>query len=331
MAELEPAYLLTGTDRPKVERALRRLRDRIGDDATELLSAHETSGADAVGACNALGLFATERRLVVVEHADAWKKPDIDAVVAYLAAPAETTVLALVADQVKPDAPLALAVADAGSVLAYELPKRGSKADLPGWVAKQLAALGATAVPAVPRLVVELVGDDLTELSAEVEKLAVWAAGDTITERDVELLVAPRAELPPFALTDAWGRRDLGGVLEAAERLLDRAGGSATAELSRVVALLTSHVERVAECQALAAEGVTTKQAAEKMKKNRYYVEKLYQQAGSFTADELRGAIVRLARLDRDLKGGSRLGGELEFARGLLDATRPAERAAAAG
>ncbi len=32
--ELKPVYLLTGSDRPKIVRALRRLRDRIGDDAT---------------------------------------------------------------------------------------------------------------------------------------------------------------------------------------------------------------------------------------------------------------------------------------------------------
>ena len=58
MAELLSVYLITGTDRPKVTRALRRLRDRVGEDATEHLSAHEASGEDVVAACNALGLFA---------------------------------------------------------------------------------------------------------------------------------------------------------------------------------------------------------------------------------------------------------------------------------
>ena len=37
--ELKAAYLLTGSDRPKIERALHRLRDRFGEDSVERLSA----------------------------------------------------------------------------------------------------------------------------------------------------------------------------------------------------------------------------------------------------------------------------------------------------
>jgi DNA polymerase III delta subunit len=65
------------------------------------------------------------------------------------------------------------------------------------------------------------------------------------------------------------------------------------------------------------------------MRKSRFYVEKLYEQASNFTPDELRDAIVRLAQLDHALKGGSRLAGELEFDRALVDLTRPRERATA--
>ena len=56
--ELKPAYLIAGTDRPKIDRAVERLRARYAVDAVELHSAGELSGADAVFACNALGLFA---------------------------------------------------------------------------------------------------------------------------------------------------------------------------------------------------------------------------------------------------------------------------------
>jgi DNA polymerase-3 subunit delta len=327
VAELKPAYLLTGTDRPKVVRAVRRLRERIGDEATEVLTAHEVGGADVAAACNALGLFASERRLVVVEHVEAWKQPEHAPVIEYLAAPSPETLLALVGEGLKADAPLAKAVAKVGDVLVYDLPKRGSRADLPGWVGRQFAAQGVRVEPAVCRLLVELVGDDLEELAGEVEKLSAWAGGEGIGEREVELLVAPRGEVAPFALTDAWGRRDVGAALAASEQLLARAGVPPRDALPRIVGVLTSHVERVAECQALAAEGIPARQAAEQMKKSRFYVEKLYEQAGNFTPDELRDAIVRLAELDLALKGGSRLAGELEFSRALVDMTRSREPA----
>ncbi len=43
----EPAYLLTGSDRPKIERALRRLRERFAEDGIERLSARDATGDDA--------------------------------------------------------------------------------------------------------------------------------------------------------------------------------------------------------------------------------------------------------------------------------------------
>src|SRR3954467_492559 len=94
--DLKPVYLLTGTDRPKIAIALQRLRERIGEEATEHLHAGEAAGEDAVAACNALGLFGGEARLVVVDGVESWRAADVKELEAYLAAPAPTTVLALV-------------------------------------------------------------------------------------------------------------------------------------------------------------------------------------------------------------------------------------------
>src|SRR5437660_11788417 len=83
-SELKPVYLITGSDRPKVARAVRRLRDRLGVDAAELLSATVTSGEATVAACNSLGLFTEEARLVVVEDVERWRVDDAKEVAAYL-------------------------------------------------------------------------------------------------------------------------------------------------------------------------------------------------------------------------------------------------------
>ena len=325
MAELSSVYLITGTDRPKVVRALRRLRDRVGDEATELLSAHETSGDDAVAACNALGLFTVERRLVVVEDVERWKAADLKTLDDYLRGPAPTTVLVLVGNEVKRDSALAKAAAKAGEVLVYDLPKRGRKADLPRWVEAQLRERGVLIDPDAARALVELVGENAHELAGEVDKLATWAEGERIGEREVAAFVPARAEAPPFDLTDAWGSRDVAGVLASSERIVERSGDATRDVLLRVAGLMTSHVGRVRDCRRLDAEGVPPAAAAERLKRNRYYVQKLYEQAGHFSEDELDDAIVRLARLDLALKGGSKLPGELEFTRALIDVTRGVE------
>ncbi len=325
--ELKPVYLLVGSDRPKVERALRRLRSRFDPDAVELHSATDASGEDVVASANAMGLFASDGRLIVVDGVDAWKAPDAKAIAEYLASPAPGTVLALSAAELKRDAALAKACAKAGEVLHWDVTKR----DLPRWVAEQFKLSGVDADTDACRALVELVGEDLNELASEVDKLATWSEGDAITEREVEDLVPPRAETSAFVLTDAWGARDVRRVLDACEALLERSGDPHSRTIPRVVGLLGGHVARVRACQALDAEGLRPKDAAARLKIHPFAAEKAYGHARNFGVDELRDVTLRLARLDVALKGGSRLAPELELERALVDITRRAEAGGRAG
>jgi DNA polymerase-3 subunit delta len=261
---------------------------------------------------------------VIVDSVDRWKAPDVKAVEEYLKRPAPTTVLALVGDEVKRDSALAKAVAKSGEVLIYDLPTRGrsNKADLPKWVEQQFTERGVHIDRDAARALVELVGENADELLTEVDKLTTWAAGERIGEREVADLVPARAEIPPFDLTDAWGRRDVAAVLAASERLVERSGDAPRDVLLRTAGLLTNHIGRVRECQGLDAEGVPPGAGAERLKRNRFYVQKLYEQARNFSSEELGDAVVRLAELDWALKGGSKLPGELVFARTLVEITR---------
>jgi DNA polymerase-3 subunit delta len=319
--ELKPVYLITGGDRPKIQRALRRLRDRIGEEATELLSADEADGDDAVAACNSLGLLGGDGRLVIVEEVDKWKAADAKALAAYLASPAPGTVLALVAAELKKDSALAKACAKAGDVLVYDVPKRR----LGEWVTKQFADRGVSVDPEAARLLIEVVGEDPEELASEVDKISTWSAGEPIGTREIELLAAGCAEVPGYELTDAWGRRDLVAALASCQRLLERSGDPVSRTVPMLIGMLVAHVGRVRDCQAFAAEGLTAREAAARLKRHPFYVEKLYAQARNFGADELRDAVVRLAELDHAVKGGSRLAVDLELERALIDITRPRE------
>jgi len=324
-SELKPVYLITGGDRPKIQRALRRLRDRIGDDATELLSAHEASAYDAVAACNSLGLLGGVGRLVVVEEVDRWKAADAKVIAAYLASPAPDTVLALVAAELKKDSALAKACAKAGDILAYDVPKRR----LPEWVAKQFSDRGVSVDPEAARLLVEVVGEDPEELASEVDKIATWAGDEPVGTREIELLASGSAEVPGYELTDAWGRRDLAAALASCQTLLERSGDPVSRTVPMLIGMLVAHVGRVRDCQAFAEEGLTAREAASRLKRHPFYVEKLYAQARNYGPDELRDAVVRLAELDHAVKGGSRLAVDLELERALIEITRPREPAAA--
>jgi DNA polymerase III delta subunit len=319
--ELKSAYLLTGSDRPKIDRALHRLRERFGEDSVERLSAREATGDDAVAACNAMGLFGTGGRLVLVDEVERWKAADAKAVADYLAAPAPGTVLALVAHELRKDSPLAKACAKGGQVLVYEVSKR----ELPKWVAEQFARHGARATAEACRALVELVGENPHDLATEIDKLSLYAGEDEIGEDEVELLVAARADVPPFVLTDAWGRREVAGVLAACESILERSTRSG--EILMLVGRLAAHVRRVQSCQRLDAEGIRARDAAVQLKMHPFATEKAFGQARNYSVDELRDALARLADLDLALKGGSRLPAELELQRTLVAITRRDEPA----
>ena len=322
---LKPVYLLTGSERPKIETAVARLRRHFEPEATELVSAQELSGREAAALCNAGSLFG-DARLVLVEGVDGrrnsegrlsngWKAADVKAIEEYLASPAPGTVLALVAEEVKKDAPLAKACAKVGEVLTYDVAKR--KVD--AWVAERLKQAGVQAEPDAVSALVQLVGEDFHQLANEIDKLALWAADEPVGEREVELLVAAVAETPTFALTDAWAQRDPGRALGASETIFEREGRPRRETAPRLAGALGNHLAFMRRCQRLAAEGVRARDAASSLKRHPFYVEKVFGQAAGFGEDELRAAVVRLAALDHALKGGSKLAPDLELQRALVE------------
>ena len=254
--------------------------------------------------------------------ANGWKVADVKAIEEYLASPAPGTVLALVAEELKKDAPLTKACAKAGDVLAFEVAKR----NVASWVAERFKQAGARAEPDACAALVHLVGEDFHQLANEIDKLALWAGDEPIGQNEVELLVAAVAETPTFALTDAWAQRDGGRTLAASETIFEREGRPRRDTAPRMAGALSNHLSFMRRCQQLAAEGVRPRDAASTLKRHPFYVEKVFAQAANFSEDELRDAVVRLAGLDHALKGGSKLAPDLELQRALIDLSAPARR-----
>lgn len=321
-------YLLTGGDRPKIELALARLRGHFAPEAIEVVSALDTSGEAVVSLCNAGSLFG-DTRLVVAEDVDGrrdgegrlkggWKAADVDAVAEYSKSPAPGTVLALVGAEVKKTTALGKACAKAGQVLEYDV----VKTKVQGWVVDQFRSHGVQAEPEAAAALVQIVGDDLHALATEVDKIATWAQGEPVGEREVAALAAPMADLPVYELTDAWAARDPSRALAVSETLFEREGRQRRDVAARLAGALGSHLGRVRAIKRLAAEGVPSKEAAQRLRMHPFRARKLYGEAEKFSVEELRSASVRLARLDGSLKGQSKLAADLELQRALVDLTR---------
>jgi DNA polymerase III subunit delta len=324
----QPVYLITGSDRPKVETAIGRLRSHFETESIETVSALDTPGDAAVGLCNAGSLFG-DARLVVVAEVDGakqtdgrrkggWKAADVDAVAVYLSSPAPTTVLALVADELKASSALWKACTKAGQVLAFDVAKK----ELHDWVAEQFRQRGARAERDAVAALIQLVGDDLRTLKVEVDKIATWAGDEPIGEREVEALVPANADVPIYELTEAWSVRDTARALAASETIFEHDPKSRRDVAPRLAGSLASHLARLRALKQLAAEGVKPKEAAERLKLHPFRTQKLYGQAEGFSDEELAEAVVQLAELDGALKGQSRLAPDLEVQRTLIALSR---------
>ncbi len=317
---LLPVYLLAGADRPKHVRALGRLRTRFGAESVEILAADSSSGDDAVGACNALGLFAADGgRLIVVHGVEQWRKADVDAVGAYLKQPAPGAVLVLVAQEALKSAAMTSLCEKHGQLLQFDVPR---PANLHAWVRSEFERLGAKADAEAARALVEICGEDVIALSSEIDKIISWAGGEAIARRDVEELAVGAREAAAWALTDAWGARDLPSLLASCELALERK------EPFLLALGLATHVGRVRAAQALATEGLRTKDIASRLKMKEFPAKKALGHAENYSRDELDTALVRLAELDAALKGASRLSAQLELERALVAITRSEERSA---
>jgi DNA polymerase III delta subunit len=204
-----------------------------------------------------------------------------------------------------------------GRVLDYNVPKANN---LHRWVAGEFKRLDVKADADASRALVELVGDDTLALSSEIVKLRSWSGGEPIGRPEVELLAAPGREAAAWALTDAWGARDLPMLLEACELALEKK------EPFLLAVGLASHVGRVRAAQVLAEEGLGTHEIANRLKIKEFPARKALQHAERYSRAELDTALVRLADLDAAIKGASRLSSELELLRALIDVTRPLEQ-----
>src|SRR5262245_15881332 len=329
--ELAPVYLITGNDRPKVELALGRLRTRFDAGSIERLVAagkDGASGADVVAACNA-GTLLLGDRLVLVTEVDgrrddrgrltgAWKAADVDEIVEYLKTPAPGTVLCLVGEEVKKDSALAKACAKAGDVLTWEVDRRG----LAGWVAERFKERGVHIDRDACQALLELVGDDKLALALEIDKLAAWADEEPIGAEEVRRMVARLADEPPWALTDAWGQREIAAALAVVESELERSPRARRDEAAALGARLGAHLVKLTRMKALLEQGIRPKDAASTLGMKPFPAEKLARQAERFSTDELRDATVRIAHLDHALKGGSKLAPELELQLAVTDVSR---------
>lgn len=225
----ELALLLARGDDPRrsdLPALARSAREEPGLSITRL-SAREASPAAVLMATRSEGLFAMteERRVVVLEDAEAISDSRF-----LREAPTEVALLLVAAG------PLPRQARDGanGAIGSASLPKLvrelGGAVEefhpldetaVERWLSAGARARGLALEPDALVELVRAVGADLERGERELDKLAAYAAGETLGAAHVRALVPGAVESDVFELTGAVVRRDVRAAVQMLERLLD--------------------------------------------------------------------------------------------------------------
>ena len=299
--ELAPVYLIFGDEDLLLERAIRRLRDRVAEVADldfnfDSFDGETAGAADVIAAANTLP-FASERRLVVVRGVDSMRAADHALLADYAADPAPTACLVLVARKIPKNSRLYKAVDALGGIAEYRAPKRS---EYPGWVTQLFAARGRTLSRDGAEVLVRFVGRDLRRLETEAEKIIAYAGERTALDRaDVEVVVVRTASASVFDLLNALGARECATALEVLDALV-RDGE----QLLGIHAMCLRHIRQLVSARALVDRSDERGVVQRELRLQDWQARSLTEQARRFTPAELSRALRDGADLEARMKSG---------------------------
>ncbi|RFM28863.1 DNA polymerase III subunit delta [Deminuibacter soli] len=166
----------------------------------------DTDWTAVVNACRRYPMFA-ERQVVVLKEAQQMR--DIEKLEAYIDNPLASTVFVVSYKEKKVDARTKFAklLKTKGEMLTT---RKMYDNQLPDWTNQMVQQHGLTISQKALLLLVDHIGNDLSRLQNEVEKLAVNLHGrKNITEEDIEEFIGISKEFNVFELQDAVVKKDL--------------------------------------------------------------------------------------------------------------------------
>jgi DNA polymerase-3 subunit delta len=249
-------------------------------------------------------------------EADAWL-----ALAEHVDAMPPTTHLVLTDGEVGAGNPLLVALKGKGEVREFR--PLGQRAVVP-WIERRARAIDLKLEPGAVKLLAEFVGDDLWALAGELDKLSLYANGETVSGDDVRALVAAVRETSVFPLVDAI----VEGRPAAAVRLL-RQMFRQEASAQYILAMVQRQVRLLAVARDMLDGGASGRAIGEALRLRDFALERLLDQAPRYSAGRVRAAFRRLLEADLQIKRGV-YGAELALELLVQDLAekRPSGRAA---
>jgi DNA polymerase-3 subunit delta len=262
---------------------------------------------------DALPFLATKRLVIVNGYLSAVsdKAEELHSLIDYLRRLPPTTDLVFVETELLPKRHPLLDLAGPGAQY-FAAP---GKDNLPGWIVRRAKEHGAVIEPSAAGLLARLVGPELRTLNNELEKLALYVAGQRPIQRaDIELLVPYTEEAEQFGLANAIGQRDARRAYDQLRKELDE-GSQPMAILGSIAA----QIRALIEVKDMAEQGMSPLEIANaKGWRSDFAAKARLKEAANFSMARLEQTLETLLEIDVAIKTGrmdSRLALDMLIAR----------------
>ncbi len=200
-----PIYFLCGEETYFIDIIERHIEDHALDPSTRDFNLSIFYGKDAepseiINTCMRLPNFA-ERQLVIVREAQQLKSFEL--LEKYIDRPVSSTILVLSHKYKTPDKRTAFGKNIQKKSVYFEAEKF-KDSELPSWIMDTCRQLNMKIIPAHALLISEYLGNDLSRIYNELQKLRLVAENATITEQQIEQQIGISREYNSFELTKAF-------------------------------------------------------------------------------------------------------------------------------
>lgn len=221
---MAPVYYITGDEEPLKDEVVERIVDRAVDKSCRDFNLDVRSAGDLTAesfhALVETPPMLTERRAVVVKGIEQWRSASTTwrVVQRYLGHPSPTTTLVLTQGAGQKEH------ADVARAAIHVRVDALDPDRLLSWVNRRAESAGIALSQQAAEHLLRVVGNDLSGLAMEIEKLAAAAVGETIDVTDVAALVGVRRGETLQDWIDAVLLRDIPRALDMLDTVLSGSG-----------------------------------------------------------------------------------------------------------
>ncbi|MEC9384338.1 MAG: DNA polymerase III subunit delta [SAR324 cluster bacterium] len=171
------------------------------------------------------------------------------------------------------------------------------------WVVQRGVKKGLPLSADAARLMINIVGNDLTDLDHELEKLSLYLSGAPITEELIKEHIRGHKHFSVFRMTEALSRKELLPALE----ILDQQLQAAPREHVRIFALIIMQFRRLLIIHSMLSQFYKEAEILAKVSLPPFLGKQVLDQARNFSSLEMQNIYAELAKLDLRVKFKSSL------------------------